>query len=117
MLAPTSSCLVSVLGGCYDTITCGGFVAHARKFRSGGLMRLLQQQQELYTPEGTLSKVSKVKKACDLVNGLYELQIEIVKLCDSVCHEALQGDCNSLLKAKDELAEQVRAIPFCVTIV
>ncbi|XP_060565796.1 inositol polyphosphate-4-phosphatase type I A-like isoform X2 [Ruditapes philippinarum] len=96
--------------GCYDTVTVGAFAAHARKFRSGGLSRMLQQLQDQYTPEGTLSKVSKVKRACQLVNNLHRLQIEIIQICDRVCQEALQGNAESLTTATSELAEKVKEL-------
>ncbi|XP_053400019.1 inositol polyphosphate-4-phosphatase type I A-like isoform X2 [Mercenaria mercenaria] len=96
--------------GCYDIVTVGSFAAHARKFRSGGLSRMLHQLQEHYTPEGTLSKVSKVKRACELVNNLHQLQIDIIKICDRVCHEALQGNADSLTIATSELAEKVKEL-------
>ena len=57
--------------------------------------------------EGTLSKVTKVKRACELLNNLYSLQIDIQKLCGVVCQEALQGDGGSLQKAVDKLADRV----------
>ena len=94
-------------GGCYDIVTVGAFTALTRKHRAGGVWRLIQQLQEQYTPEGTLSKVTKVKRACDLVNSLYNLQIAIQKLCGVVCQEALQGDSDSLQKATDKLSEKV----------
>lgn len=94
--------------GCYDIVTVGAFTALTRKTRSGGLWKMIQQLQEQYTPEGTLSKVTKVKRACDLVNNLYSLQSDIQKLCGVVCHEALQGDGVSLQKATDRLADKVK---------
>ncbi|XP_052794474.1 inositol polyphosphate-4-phosphatase type I A-like isoform X2 [Mya arenaria] len=94
--------------GCYDTITVGAFVAHARKFRAGGLTQLLQKLQEGYTAEGTLSKVTKVKRACQLVNTLLGLQSEIVVLCERVCQEALQGDSDSLQAATLQLEYTVK---------
>ena len=95
------------LGGFYDICTMGAYTAFGRKSRSGGLWKLIQQLQEQYTPEGTLSKVTKVKRACDLLNTLYHLQGDIQKYCDDVCHEALQGEGASLQKATDRLAEKV----------
>lgn len=94
--------------GCYDTFTVGAFTAHALKFRAGGLSRLLQQQQERYTPEGTLSKVSKVRRGCELLNTLYQLQADIVKLCDGVCQQALQGNGENLMAVSNELSEKVK---------
>ena len=85
----------------------GAYTALGRKSRSGGLWKMIQQLQEQYTPEGTLSKVTKVKRACDLLNKLYSLQGDIQKFCGDVCHEALQGDGVSLQKATDRLAEKV----------
>ncbi|XP_052279898.1 inositol polyphosphate-4-phosphatase type I A-like isoform X2 [Dreissena polymorpha] len=95
--------------GAYDVITAGAFVAHSRRARNhGGLKSMLHKLQESYTPEGTLSKVSKVKRACDLVNCVHLLQGEINTLCDSVCHEALQGDGSSLQAATLELEQKVK---------
>lgn len=106
-----------ISGGCYDIFTVGAFTAHARKFGKGGLSRLLQQLQDQYTPEGTLSKVSKVRRGCQLVNNLHQLQIEIVKICERVCHEALQGDGESLTVATKELEEKVKnMITFVILI-
>ena len=88
-------------------MTVGAFTALTRKHRNGGVWKLIQQLQEQYTAEGTLSKVTKVKRACELLNNLYSLQIEIQKLCGVVCQEALQGDGGSLQKATDKLADRV----------
>ena len=68
---------------------------------------MLQQLQDQYTPEGTLSKVSKVKRACQLVNNLHLLQIDIIQICERVCQEALKGDAESLTVATSELTEKV----------
>ena len=76
---------------------------------------MIQQLQEQYTPEGTLSKVTKVKRACDMLNNLYSLQSDIQKLCGVVCHEALQGDGVSLQKATDRLADKVSSIFVNIT--
>ncbi|KAL4230048.1 Type I inositol 3 [Mactra antiquata] len=96
--------------GSYDIITVGAFAAHCRKFRNGGLATMINRLQDQYTPEGTLSKVSKIKRACNLLNDLHRLHDEIIKLCDNVCQEALQGDGESLLKATSQLSEKVKEL-------
>ncbi|KAK3579951.1 hypothetical protein CHS0354_033469 [Potamilus streckersoni] len=96
--------------GCYDITTVGAFVAHARKFKNGGLYKQLQQLQESYAAVETLSKISKLKKACSLLNEMLGLKEEICQLCDRLCQEALQGEGKDLKAAMDILAEKVKEL-------
>ncbi|KAL3880724.1 hypothetical protein ACJMK2_032942 [Sinanodonta woodiana] len=94
--------------GCYDITTVGAFVAHARKFKNGGLYKQLQQLQESYAAVETLSKVSKLRKACSLLNNMLCLKEEIGQLCERLCQEALQGEGKDLKAVMDILAEKVQ---------
>ena len=51
--------------------------------------------------------MSKVSRACELVNKLYRLQEEILTSCDTVCQKALQGEPQALDEATQRLEEKV----------
>ncbi|KAK3099607.1 hypothetical protein FSP39_006978 [Pinctada imbricata] len=96
--------------GWYDIITVGAFTAYAQKYKQGGLKRLLNQMRDSYTPDSTLSKVTKMERACGLVNFVYDSRESINRDCDKLCQIATSGTGQDLMATMDLLAEKVREL-------
>ena len=91
----------------YDIITVGAFTAYPHKYKYGGLRRMLQQQQDIFTSDGTLSKVTKIQRACELLNNVVELKTNIGQHCDKLCHVAMAGSADELKIVMNMVAEKV----------
>lgn len=69
---------------------------------------MLNQMRDLYTPDSTLSKVTKIERACSLVNFVYDSRESINRDCDKLCQIATSGSGEDLQATMDLLAEKVR---------
>ena len=94
--------------GWYDIVTAGAFTAYAQKYKHGGLRRLLNQMKDSYTPDSTLSKVTKMERACALVNHVHDFRESIYKDCDTMCRVAREGTSEELQATMTLIAEKVR---------
>ena len=94
----------------YDVVTVGGFTAYAQKYRHGGLAKLLQQQKEYYSADGTLSKSAKLDKACQLINSIYDLNVQIDSDCQELCKIAVSGTLSELMSFMETIVEHVKEL-------
>lgn len=88
----------------------GGFTAYAQKYKHGGLAKLLQQQKEYYSPDGTLSKSTKLDKACQLINSIYDLNVQIDSDCQELCKIAVSGTLSELKSLMETIVEHVKEL-------
>lgn len=95
---------------CYDSITHGSFAAFSQKFKSGGLLRLLDELRDLHTAESTLGKQTKLEKACHLLNEMAALKQGVHDKCVRLCRVAMRGTAAELKEAMEQLNAKVKEL-------
>ncbi|XP_029649468.2 inositol polyphosphate-4-phosphatase type I A isoform X2 [Octopus sinensis] len=95
---------------CYDCITHGSLAAFSQKFKSGGLLRILEDLRETRAPEGCHGKQSKLDRACHLLNCLASLKHAVHFRCSRLCRVAMQGTAAELKEAMEQLNLQVKEL-------
>ncbi|GAB1607872.1 inositol polyphosphate-4-phosphatase type I A-like isoform X1 [Argonauta hians] len=95
---------------CYDCITHGSLAAFSQKFKSGGLLRILEDLRESRAPEGCHGKPSKLDRACHLLNCLASLKHAVHFRCSRLCRVAMQGTAAELKEAMEQLNSQVKEL-------
>lgn len=93
---------------CYDVVTVGAFTAYAQKYKNGGVAKMLQQQKEFYSADGTLSRNTKLEKACQLINNIYKHNTNIDRECQKLCDLAINGSINDLQIVAQQIMELVK---------
>ncbi|CAC5359781.1 unnamed protein product [Mytilus coruscus] len=94
----------------YDIVTVGAFTAYAQKYKHGGLMKLLQHQKEFYSADGTLSKNTKLDKACQLINSIYKLNVKVNNDCQRLCDIASNGLFSEMKSIAEHITEHVKEL-------
>ncbi|XP_063415240.1 inositol polyphosphate-4-phosphatase type I A-like isoform X8 [Mytilus trossulus] len=94
----------------YDIVTVGAFTAYAQKYKHGGLMKLLQHQKEFYSADGTLSKNTKLDKACQLINSIYKLKVKVEHDCQRLCGSATNGAFSEMKSIAEHITEHVKEL-------
>ena len=88
----------------------GAFTAYTQKYKHGGLAKLLQHQKEYYSADGTLSKSTKLDKACQLINSIYDLNAQIDSYCQELCKIAVSGKLSELKSLMETIMEHVKEL-------
>lgn len=88
----------------------GAFTAYAQKYKHGGVAKLLQQQKEYYSADGTLSKNTKLDKACQLINSIYDLNVQIDSDCQELCKTAVSGTLGEIKSLMETIMEHVKEL-------
>ncbi|GBN49547.1 Type I inositol 3,4-bisphosphate 4-phosphatase [Araneus ventricosus] len=101
--------------GVYDIITVGAFSAYSRKFRQGGLLRLLNQLKSyypLFSGDNSCAILGPdpISRSAEAIMRIEQLQEEIesdlqkiVALCDQKSKPNIQAVLNSLSSKGDQL--------------
>ncbi|XP_076468181.1 inositol polyphosphate-4-phosphatase type I A-like isoform X2 [Babylonia areolata] len=97
-------------GVMYDILTMGAPTAFNKKYKSGGLRRLLQQQRTTHTAESTLGPRTKLQRACLLRNEATDLRADIIKLCEQLSDLAESGSMSNLQAAVTSLTKKAREL-------
>ncbi|XP_071124608.1 inositol polyphosphate-4-phosphatase type I A-like isoform X14 [Mytilus edulis] len=94
----------------YDIVTVGAFTAYAQKYKHGGLMKLLQHQREFYSADGTLSKNTKLDKACQLINSIHKLNVKVEHDCQRLCGSTSNGAFSEMKSIAEQITEHVKEL-------
>ncbi|VDI01176.1 inositol polyphosphate-4-phosphatase [Mytilus galloprovincialis] len=94
----------------YDIVTVGAFTAYAQKYKHGGLMKLLQHQKEFYSADGTLSKNTKLDKACQLINSIHKLNVKVEHDCQRLYGSASNGSFSEMKSIAEQITEHVKEL-------
>nr|KAG5706290.1 hypothetical protein BaRGS_026072 [Batillaria attramentaria] len=97
-------------GQVYDTVTAGAAAGFTKKFKNGGLRRVLQQQRTAHTAESTLGSRTKLQRACSLRNEVTDLRQVINTQCTQLLEASETGSLQQLQAVMKELAEQAREL-------
>ena len=91
----------------YDILTMGAPTSFNKKYKNGGLRRMLQQQHTSHTSESTLGPRTKLQRACSLRNEVTDLRVDIMKQCQQLCDVAKTNSVADLQSAVASLAKKV----------
>ncbi|XP_070197959.1 inositol polyphosphate-4-phosphatase type I A-like isoform X1 [Littorina saxatilis] len=94
-------------GVIYDLITMGAPTAFNKKYKNGGLRRMLQQQHTSHTAESTLGPRTKLQRTCSLRNEATDLRVSIIKKCEGLPEIAQTGSGENLQAAMSSLSKKV----------
>ncbi|KAL8598733.1 hypothetical protein ACOMHN_033297 [Nucella lapillus] len=97
-------------GVVYNLLTMGAATAFNKKYKNGGLRRLLQQQRTAHTAESTLGPRTKLQRACSLRNEATDLRADIVKHCQQLNGMVDSGSVSSLHAAVTSLTKKAREL-------
>ena len=91
----------------YDILTMGAPTAFNKKYKNGGLRRMLHQQHMSHTSESSLGPRTKLQRACCLRNEVTDLRADIMKQCEHLCDVAKTNSVADLQSAAASLAKKV----------
>ncbi|XP_015929967.1 inositol polyphosphate-4-phosphatase type I A [Parasteatoda tepidariorum] len=101
--------------GVYDVITVGAFSAYSRRFRQGGLLKLLNQLKSYYPSFGNdngcaILGPDPISRSAEAIMRIEQLQDEIesdlqklIIMCNQACKSSMQTILNSLSSKGDQL--------------
>ena len=91
----------------------GSPTAFNKKYKNGGLRRMLQQQHTSHTAESTLGPRTKLQRACSLRNEASDLRTDILKQCQHLCKVARSSSVADLQLAVTDVAKKVCCNVLC----
>ncbi|PVD35201.1 hypothetical protein C0Q70_06482 [Pomacea canaliculata] len=97
-------------GSVYDALTMGAPTAFIRKYKSGGLRRMLQHRSVSHTPDSTVQAQTVPQHACCLYNTVTQLRSTIIALSSELSNSDSTSSSDKLASLVDELAAKARRL-------